>query len=584
MHIIGYNKIVCLLVLFFLSGVQLQAQSTLTGTVIDQKSKAPVPFANVYVENTFTGVATGDDGGFTLEVKEGHQGKVIVRAIGYETRSIPQSDFSQQALKIYLSPVSFDIKEVEKSERIALKDPVKIIKKAIKSIPENMAADYTILEGTYHQVFQDYETDSLLDASQVEVKVGLAGIETKHKADSLWHTKPLSDHVFWQKFRYNDDALLPQYQIPDYGTNHLQFLLRMDPVRNYKTPTFDFVDRLDKDFISNHYFMLDTIGVYNNENVYHIRIYLLNNIRFSKVNVLTGDFDFREIEKLTSPRSGKEYSIYPNYTYLLKQGHNEDAIPIGRMMISTKDFAIVYFEYINGFGNDRYKFIAEYIKNKGKYYPSKLYFANKFIMSKHPDFNATGADIEYGLKCLMSEKYYDEIVENYSKTKNSQSIVNGIINEYTIDCHWSGYAINEVIVVIDTVAACTRIVEEVQNTFQYSDFQKCLHHRYVDFKIPDSNSTASKKSDFNEFYYPLGARNFHWNAYRLRKGRYNAGFTYTIYTGKGNGPYSPVIVHYFVPIPFTSTDEYRYIFAAPRDTFFYNKNFLIKGRVGIEPD
>jgi len=47
--------------------VSLQAQ-TITGSVMDRDTKQPIPFANIYFNNTSHGTSADGDGYFTLSV------------------------------------------------------------------------------------------------------------------------------------------------------------------------------------------------------------------------------------------------------------------------------------------------------------------------------------------------------------------------------------------------------------------------------------------------------------------------------------------------------------------------------------
>ena len=569
------------LIFAFTINTNAYAQTTVSGKVFDQETKAPIPYASIYLENSFTGVEAEADGRFTIELKGGLQGNVIIRSMGYDFTVMTVDDFLKQGSKIYLKPTQFEIKEFDKTAQKALDDPYKIVRKALQLIPQNMADETTELKGIYQQAFQDYETDKVLHKNYTNFSVNLEGIAIPNKKDSISIIKAESTHSFWDSFRYNNDALLPQYQIPDYGTDHLQCLLRMDPVRNYQTPTFDFVKQLDKDFIANHYFYLDSIGVYNNENVYCISVFLLHSIRFKQVNLISGGFQLEEIYNRTL-RNGTEYPSNLTLTNLKGYDGRGVSIPIGRLFINTKDLAITYFEYINGFGNDRYKFIAEYVKYKGQYYPSKLYFGNKFIMKTQPDFSAKGSLTQEGLVCLMDNKYYRNTVKRNSNTKEQRQIIDKITKDHTINCVFSSDIVEGKQVYIDKIIAYTKITEEIQDTFEYEDYHKYLHHRLVVFEFPDDSTNHYVQSDYNRYYYPLGDRKFHWNPYRALwcskyRVRYNKQHNY-VGRAKGCDPIFP-----YVPLPITSTDEYRYILRSPENPKIHDKADLVKGLVDIWP-
>ena len=103
-----------------------------------------------------------------------------------------------------------------------------------------------------------------------------------------------------------------------------------------------------------------------------------------------------------------------------------------------------------------------------------------------------------------------------------------------------------------------------------------MHHRYIEFSFLNSDLSTNRESDFSKYYYYLGDRRFHWNSYALRKERSTNGY----YSKSSETDLSKI--YYFVPLPFASIDEYRYIYGARKDTTLYDKNYLIKGRVGIK--
>lgn len=101
-----YNK---LFLLLFLLPFTLLAQSTLDGTVVDQKTKQPIPGVNVLVQGATGGTQTDFDGKFKLSnVKKGD--KVVFSYIGYKNQTI--SFNNQNALFISLVEDSNELKEV----------------------------------------------------------------------------------------------------------------------------------------------------------------------------------------------------------------------------------------------------------------------------------------------------------------------------------------------------------------------------------------------------------------------------------------------------------------------------------------
>jgi TonB-dependent starch-binding outer membrane protein SusC len=101
-----YNK---LFLLLFLLPFTMLAQSTLDGTVVDQKTKQPIPGVNVLVQGSLGGTQTDFNGKFKLlNVKKGD--KVVFSYIGYKNQVIPYN--GQNSLTVSLEEDSNELKEV----------------------------------------------------------------------------------------------------------------------------------------------------------------------------------------------------------------------------------------------------------------------------------------------------------------------------------------------------------------------------------------------------------------------------------------------------------------------------------------
>src|SRR4030042_1598172 len=79
--------------LLFISVTGLaQSQCRITGTIMDQSTGEPVPFAYAILEknnNFITGVISSDDGSFQLLTTENDSITLIVQYVGYETIARP---------------------------------------------------------------------------------------------------------------------------------------------------------------------------------------------------------------------------------------------------------------------------------------------------------------------------------------------------------------------------------------------------------------------------------------------------------------------------------------------------------------
>jgi hypothetical protein len=110
---IFYKKIVSLsLYLIWIQSTALMSQ-TLSGTVINQADKSPLPFANVFLNNTQIGTTTTESGSFVLTgVAEGTY-DLIVSYIGYEvTSQMITVSKNNTPLEISLIPKSTELAEI----------------------------------------------------------------------------------------------------------------------------------------------------------------------------------------------------------------------------------------------------------------------------------------------------------------------------------------------------------------------------------------------------------------------------------------------------------------------------------------
>ena len=84
----------------------------INGTIFDAETKQSIPYAAVFINGTFIGTTSDEEGAFELDITNYTLTPLTIRAIGYETcavKSIP----SNEALIIYLTPSFFEIEEAE---------------------------------------------------------------------------------------------------------------------------------------------------------------------------------------------------------------------------------------------------------------------------------------------------------------------------------------------------------------------------------------------------------------------------------------------------------------------------------------
>ncbi len=137
--------------LAFFACFSVVAQIRVSGIVIDDPSKEPLPFVNIFVEGTTIGTSSGIDGKFQLVLS--HRDSVTVSYMGYRSaRFFPGDD----AMVISLLP---EIRELRAVEVTAGENPAhRIIRQVVrmreKNNPENLSS---FSYKAYHKLFATAE-------------------------------------------------------------------------------------------------------------------------------------------------------------------------------------------------------------------------------------------------------------------------------------------------------------------------------------------------------------------------------------------------------------------------------------------
>lgn len=104
------NIITILIVLLSINTII--AQHTITSQILDAKTKEPLSFVNIGIENSNSGTVSNDEGKFELQVKT-KEDVLVFSYIGYHSKKIASGSISENAL-VLLEPDSyvFDVIEV----------------------------------------------------------------------------------------------------------------------------------------------------------------------------------------------------------------------------------------------------------------------------------------------------------------------------------------------------------------------------------------------------------------------------------------------------------------------------------------
>jgi hypothetical protein len=124
--------------------VVMAQQTTVGGTVIDEKSGRPLP--QVSVSAGRISVVTNEDGAFLLKLGN-MPGSITVSHLGYKTRKVALHAGRTENLKIRLQPTTIQLREVV----IHTGNPREMVETAIKKIPENYSRQPELLKAFYRE-------------------------------------------------------------------------------------------------------------------------------------------------------------------------------------------------------------------------------------------------------------------------------------------------------------------------------------------------------------------------------------------------------------------------------------------------
>ncbi|MBK8566233.1 MAG: carboxypeptidase-like regulatory domain-containing protein [Saprospiraceae bacterium] len=228
------KTIVSLLSLHFIlvcSAISQSEYLTLTGKVVDKKTKQPVPLAHVGIPEKGIGTTTGFDGGFVFKLpKANANSKLTISCMGYEGYEKSASGF-QSGSVIYLEQANNQLAEVVVMEKDAI---VNIIRRAVKNIPKNYPNEATNMLAFYRESLTDdslryrYLAEGVLKVykptykNDKEGQVGLVQgrkINLQDPLDTSFYSGLSSGHMAAHRFDFVknredfiDEAYFPYYK------------------------------------------------------------------------------------------------------------------------------------------------------------------------------------------------------------------------------------------------------------------------------------------------------------------------------------------------------------------------------------
>ena len=103
-----YINTILILLLSFIINVNAQ---TISGQILDYQTNKPVPFANIYFNNSYNGTTSDIDGNFKLNISQNLGEELVVSYVGYKSQLIKKYE-SGKFYQIYLMPHIFVLKEI----------------------------------------------------------------------------------------------------------------------------------------------------------------------------------------------------------------------------------------------------------------------------------------------------------------------------------------------------------------------------------------------------------------------------------------------------------------------------------------
>lgn len=323
--------------------------------IIDTETGEPVMFASVAVKNQNVGVISDDDGNFRLPITYKSDNTIIILScIGYKTLEIDVNTLSGNnlnILKLYPQIESLAVVTIiaEKDPKRAREDyiPVRdIVRNAIQNIPLNYPTnphsyigyyrEYQVLNNRYFNLNEGImeEFDAGFQTNKIFYKDNQAALYSFKKNNEFPQDTVLSNSYDNKNLKFIEQATLTGF-----GGNELSILNMHNPIRNYEKKSFSFVNVFKEDFLYNHEFRLTNKTYLNNQPIYEIKFYA--------------------IEETTGEKNSATGVIY----------------------IAYDTFAIHKIEY-NGYelNNEKpfYSSTVEYMPRDGKMYLNYVSFYNSF--------------------------------------------------------------------------------------------------------------------------------------------------------------------------------------------------------------
>jgi len=259
-----------------------QADSYLEGIVYNSETSEPISFATISLNKNEQSIYTNEKGNFRIIRSSDFQTDSLrITCFGYKKRSIAFNDlYYGEINEINLTPSMAGEEKVMVTTTNAKLNSNAIIRRAIG----NLNSWYPVVPFNYVSYYRDYQKKD-----SIYINLNEAIIQT---IDSGFKSGYLSNVYSILDFRKNlnfprmdffptnsgsdypdlefTDNLIPNNIRRDQYGNELLTLMTYDPVRNFNSRSFSFIESFYKNFIFNHNF--STPSVVTNDNLVFYKI------------------------------------------------------------------------------------------------------------------------------------------------------------------------------------------------------------------------------------------------------------------------------------------------------------------------
>ena len=355
--------------------------------IIDQESKYPVPFATIKIEGSANGVVADEDGDFRLPIEFKELEKtIIISSIGFETLKLHVSSLKNNTINtIYLRPrvealgAVFIAGKSKTDSKITT--GVQIVREAINRIPVNYPnsphsyiayyRDYQLVNDNYYNLNESIleNFDAGFKTSKYLYSKNLTALYSYNRNENYYIDSLLSQSVYGDSKIINSDE---SAKFVSKLKNELEILNGHNPIRNYNTVSFSFVDRFRTDFTSNHDFTLEDIKYIDGIPLYRIS--------FASKNTEASKFKARGniyISKANYAIYKIEYKMIENAKFKRYQSRGDN------LNLETRERL-----------NTLYEINVEYKSVNDKMYVNYMTFNNRFIIKDPNPFKVSAFEFD----------------------------------------------------------------------------------------------------------------------------------------------------------------------------------------------